>query len=317
MDLQENLFETKSNKRKGGWTAYLGSAVVHGVIIAFVLFMSASSTKIVDAQTPIRAYITQGAAPPPPPPPPPPPAPAKSSAGSPKPSTPKQVTQIELPKPVHISQLTPPVEIPKTIPTPTPVQPVQLKIEDSTQSLPQPMISSSNSDGGGSGDQSNNPAGVPGGVPGGVAGGVPGGVVGGEVGGVVGGQVGGVKGGVIGGEVGGQLGGTGAGKAGEGSGDKNAPLRVGGDVKAPTIVSKFEPKYTEPARHARITGVVVVEAIINSNGSVEDVKVLKGLPMGLSEEAVEAVRKWRFRPGTLNGAPVDVIFDLTVNFKMD
>src|SRR3954453_15381264 len=102
MDLQDNLIESKSNKRKGGWTAYLGSAVVHGLIIAFVLFMSASSTKVVDAQQqPIRAYLAQGAAPPPPPPPPPPPAPAKSaSAGSPKPSTPKQVTQIQLPKPV-------------------------------------------------------------------------------------------------------------------------------------------------------------------------------------------------------------------------
>jgi TonB family protein len=121
----------------------------------------------------------------------------------------------------------------------------------------------------------------------------------------------------VGGEVGGTPGGTGSGKEGSGTGDKNAPLRVGGDVKAPTVTSKPEPKYTEPARHAHVTGVVVVEAIINKQGSVEDVKVLKGLPMGLSEEAVEAVRKWRFRPGTLNGEPVDVIFDLTVNFKMD
>jgi protein TonB len=220
-----------------------------------------------------------------------------------------------------MTPLTPPVEIPKEIPIPQPVQPVQLKIAEASTTLPQPMISSSNDAGngsGGSGDQtSTSPAGVPGGVPGGVAGGVVGGTVGGEVGGTVGGQLGGVKGGVVGGELGGQLGGAGAGKAGNGAGDQNAPLRVGGDVKAPTVTSKPEPKYTEPARHARVTGVVVVEAVINRQGAVEDVKVLKGLPMGLSEEAVAAVRRWRFKPGTLNGEPVDVIFSLTVNFKMD
>ena len=309
MDLQDNLIESKNSRHKGGWKATIGSIVMHGFIIAFVLFMSATTAKVVDAhQQPIRAYLAQGAAPPPPPPPPPPPAAAKS-AGSPQPSTPKQVTQIQLPTPVKVATLTPPVEIPKEIPVPQPVQPVQLKIEEATSALPQPMISSSG-DGGGAGSQGSN---VPGGVPGGVAGGV----AGGTVGGVVGGELGGVKGGVVGGEVGGKLGGTGSGEAGTGTGDKNAPLRVGGDVKAPTVIDKPEPKYTEPARHAHITGVVVVEAIISRDGTVQEVKVLKGLPMGLSEQATEAVRKWRFHPGTLNGEPVDVIFNLTVNFKMD
>jgi len=61
---------------------------------------------------------------------------------------------------------------------------------------------------------------------------------------------------------------------------------------------------------------VIVEAIIDKNGNVDHVKVLKGLPMGLSDEAEAAVRKWKFRPGTLNGEPVDVIFNLTVNFTL-
>jgi protein TonB len=299
MDLQDNLIESNSTGRKGGWKAYAGSLLMHGIIIGFVLFMSAATAHVVDAhQQPIRAYLSQGAAPPPPPPPPPPPASGAKSAGSPKP---KQVAEIQLPKPV--TPLTPPVEIPKEIPIP---QPVQLKIEEA-QPLPQPMISSS--PGGDGSDQSTSTAGVPGGVAGGVAGGT--------VGGVVGGEIGGVKGGVVGGQVGGQLGGTGTGTAGNGTGDQTAPLRVGGDVSAPTIISKFEPKYTEPARHAHLTGVVVVEAIISKQGTVEEVKVLKGLPMGLSEEAMEAVRKWRFKPGRLNGEPVDVIFNLTVNFRMD
>src|SRR5262249_447480 len=75
-------------------------------------------------------------------------------------------------------------------------------------------------------------------------------------------------------------------------------------------------KYSEMARHAKTTGVVVVEAIIDKNGNVDQVKVIKGLPMGLSDAAEEAVRQWKFKPATLNGEPVDVIFNLTVNFTL-
>ena len=56
---------------------------------------------------------------------------------------------------------------------------------------------------------------------------------------------------------------------------------------------------------------------IAKGGSVRDVQVLKGLPFGLDQAAVEAVKKWKFKPGTLNGQPVDVIFNLTVNFKLN
>ena len=62
--------------------------------------------------------------------------------------------------------------------------------------------------------------------------------------------------------------------------------------------------------------MVIVEAIIDKTGHVDRVRVIKGLPMGLSEEAERAVRQWHFKPGTLNGEPVDVIFNLTVNFKL-
>jgi protein TonB len=92
---------------------------------------------------------------------------------------------------------------------------------------------------------------------------------------------------------------------------------VGGDVKAPTVTRRVQPNYTEVARKSRVQGVVIVEAIIDKDGNVDHVKVLKGLPMGLSEEAESAVKKWKFRPGTLGGHPVDVIFNLTVNFTLD
>lgn len=140
--------------------------------------------------------------------------------------------------------------------------------------------------------------------------GVPGGVVGGVKGGVVGGVVGGVIGGVVGGQLGGQLG-------GELGGQGDSPVRVGGNVKAPTIISRKDPEYTEIARKARISGIVIIEAVIDRQGNVTEARVLKPLPMGLDQQALAAIRQWKFRPGTLNGQPVAVYYNLTVNFRLE
>jgi TonB family protein len=212
-------------------------------------------------------------------------------------------------KPVQIPHQTfvQPREIPKEIPKVDIPSPIHVAQVDTTPATP-----------------SNDP---PGAQEGGVAGGVVGGVVGGQQGGTVGGELGGQIGGVLGGEKGGVVGGQ-VGGTGEGTGEAKpapppapepaeGPLRVGGDVKAPTAINRAKPDYTEAARKGHITGVVVVEAIVNKQGEVEQAKVLKGLPLGLSEQAVEAVKKWRFHPGTQNGEPVDVIFTLTVTFTLD
>ena len=98
--------------------------------------------------------------------------------------------------------------------------------------------------------------------------------------------------------------------------EPEGPIRVGGDVQPPVKVSAPSPQYTEIARKARIQGVVIVEAIIDKQGSVTNVKVLKGLPMGLDTAAADAVKKWKFEPATLNGKPVAVIYNLTVNFRL-
>ncbi len=98
--------------------------------------------------------------------------------------------------------------------------------------------------------------------------------------------------------------------------EPTGPIRVGGDVKPPEKVSYPSPQYTEIARKARIQGVVIVEAIIDKSGKVTNVKVLKGLPMGLDQAAADAVARWTFKPATLNGKPVAVIYNLTVNFQL-
>ena len=94
------------------------------------------------------------------------------------------------------------------------------------------------------------------------------------------------------------------------------PIIVAGDVVPPEKITAPQPQYTEMARKARIQGVVIVQAIIDKQGEVTNVKVLKGLPMGLDQAAVDAVKRWRFEPATLNGKPVSVYYNLTVNFRI-
>lgn len=98
--------------------------------------------------------------------------------------------------------------------------------------------------------------------------------------------------------------------------EPEGPIQVGGDVKAPVKIYDPKPSYTEIARKARIQGIVIVQAVVDKDGNVVDAKILKGLPMGLDQEALNAIRKWRFEPATLNGKPVDVYYNLTVNFTL-
>ena len=91
---------------------------------------------------------------------------------------------------------------------------------------------------------------------------------------------------------------------------------VGGKITEPVRTGGPNPMYPEAARRARIQGVVVLECIIGKDGIVQDVKVLRGLPLGLTEAAVDAVKKWRFEPSTLNGKPVEVLYILTVRFNL-
>ena len=96
----------------------------------------------------------------------------------------------------------------------------------------------------------------------------------------------------------------------------SGPMKVGGSVLPPRKTYSPAPPYTEEARQGRIQGVVILEAIIDAEGHVRDVKVLKGLPMGLTESAVETAMQWKFEPATLQGEPVAVYFSLTIRFSL-
>jgi protein TonB len=142
----------------------------------------------------------------------------------------------------------------------------------------------------------------------GVAGGVAEGVEGGIEGGVVGGVLGGVPGGVLGGMLG-----PPATLAPPPAPQR--PVRVGGQIKAPTKVRNVAPSYPDLARQSRIQGMVILEAVISPSGSVEDVRVLRGIPL-LDDAAADAVRQWRYTPTLLNGVPVAVVMTATVNFRL-
>ena len=93
-------------------------------------------------------------------------------------------------------------------------------------------------------------------------------------------------------------------------------VRVGGDIKEPKKIKDAKPVYPPLAQTAKISGIVIIEAIIAKDGSIRDAKILRGMPM-LNDAALEAVRQWRYTPTTLNGVPVEVVMTVTVNFTLN
>lgn len=93
-------------------------------------------------------------------------------------------------------------------------------------------------------------------------------------------------------------------------------IRMTGDITPPQKVFAPTPRYTEEGRQSRTQGVVILEAVVDTAGNVDDVKVLKGLPNGLSEEAVQTASTWKYRPALLDGKPVAVFLNLTIRFSL-
>jgi len=108
--------------------------------------------------------------------------------------------------------------------------------------------------------------------------------------------------------------------AGDGSGGRNGggPRQVGGDVTNPTLIRSVDPVYTAPALAAKLSGTVELEVVVLTNGTVGSVRVTKSLDAmyGLDQEAIKAARQWLFRPGTLQGRPVEVFVKLILEFRI-
>lgn len=94
-------------------------------------------------------------------------------------------------------------------------------------------------------------------------------------------------------------------------------LFVKGDVQHPRKISAVHPQYTEKARKEGLQGLVILQALINEAGLVEEIEVIKELPLGLTEEAMKALEGWTFEPATLDGEPVAVFYNLTFNFRLE
>jgi periplasmic protein TonB len=130
------------------------------------------------------------------------------------------------------------------------------------------------------------------------------GVIGGVPGGIPGGQMGGVIGGII----------------------SSTPVavpkvatpqrvRVSQGVTQGLLVRRVQPMYPPLARQARIQGTVVLQAEISKEGTIQNLRLISGHPM-LAPAAIEAVKQWRYKPYFLNGEPVEVETQITVNFSL-
>ncbi|HEV2350388.1 MAG TPA: TonB family protein [Terriglobia bacterium] len=90
-------------------------------------------------------------------------------------------------------------------------------------------------------------------------------------------------------------------------------VQIGGRVEEAKLIFHPSPPYPELPKLARIQGTVVLEAIISRDGTIQGLKAISGHPL-LIPAALEAVRRWRYQPTLLNGEPVEVVTDITVNF---
>ena len=129
---------------------------------------------------------------------------------------------------------------------------------------------------------------------------------------------GGGSGGGIGTGKGGGVGpGNGAGFGpGSGGGAGGGAFKIGGGVSKPELMSRVEPEYSDEARKAKFQGTVVLFVIVDAKGFARDVKVIRPLGLCLDQKAIDAVLKWKFKPGMKDGKPVPVEAQIEVNFRL-
>jgi TonB family protein len=103
---------------------------------------------------------------------------------------------------------------------------------------------------------------------------------------------------------------------GSGGGTGGGPYRPGSGIAPPQLLREVKADYTEEARRQGLAGEVLLEIVVRRDGTVGDIKVVRGLGSGLNDRATQAVRQWRFAPARRQGTPVDVIVEVAVEFKL-
>jgi protein TonB len=128
---------------------------------------------------------------------------------------------------------------------------------------------------------------------------------------------GGVEGGVPGGIVGGVVGGLPEPPPPPAPPVTRAPVRIGGQIQAPTLIHRVEPFYPPTAVDARLQGLVILEAVVDRDGHVAEVKVLRTAGPLLDREAMLAVKQWRYSPLVLNGQRERFVLTVMLSFQLE
>jgi protein TonB len=95
------------------------------------------------------------------------------------------------------------------------------------------------------------------------------------------------------------------------------PVRIGGQITAPALLHRVEPVYPDVAARAHITGIVILEARVNTDGCVDQVTVLRTRHAMLNKAAEQALMQWRYSPLVLNGIPTPFVLTVTFNFSTE
>jgi protein TonB len=103
---------------------------------------------------------------------------------------------------------------------------------------------------------------------------------------------------------------------GSGGGIGGGVFRAGGGVSVPRPIYNPEPEFSEEARRAKYQGIVMLQLVVDADGTPRNIQVTRSLGMGLDEKAIEAVSEWRFEPGRKNGHPVPVLINVEVDFNL-
>jgi TonB family protein len=193
-----------------------------------------------------------------------------------EPAPPEAEARVEAPAPVPVAEPQPEPAPPPPAPTPPVVAPVVSVPADAADRA---------------GDLAG-PATTPSSGPG-----ADGGAGSGEGSGIGGGHVRGIGDGTI---------------AGTGGG----PYRPGAGITPPTLEREIKPVYSDEGRRRGVEGDVVMEVVVQSNGRVGNIRVLRGLGSGLDQRAADAVRQWTFSPARRYGTPVDVLVEVAVEFRL-